>query len=156
MVENDSVICCIMKDNGNFILVEQYRPNLEKLTIEFPAGGVEKNERHLDAAHREIYEETGYSCDLLYLGAFRLLINRTTNLDHLYFGINPSKKSKDIVEPGIRVIELTRKMLINQINSGGYFQLAGIGIIQLIAWKLDVDLMKDNMNKIKNNFYNLK
>ena len=47
-------------------------------------------------------------------------------------------------------------MLINQINSGGYFQLAGIGIIQLIAWKLDVDLMKDNMNKIKNNFYNLK
>ena len=60
------------------------------------------------------------------------------------------------MERGIRVIELTRKMLINQINSGGYFQLAGIGIIQLIAWKLDVDLMKDNMNKIKNNFYNLK
>ena len=57
-----------MKDNGNFILVEQYRPNLEKLTMKFPAGGLKKMKDIY--AFTEKYMKTGYSCDLLYLGAF--------------------------------------------------------------------------------------
>jgi ADP-ribose pyrophosphatase len=42
------------------VLVEQYRPPINKAVIELPAGLVDKNESPEDAAVRELYEETGY------------------------------------------------------------------------------------------------
>ena len=109
MTGNDSVICCIMMDNCNFLMVKQYRPNLEVETIEFTAGGIEKNESHLETA-QEISEETGYVCDLLYLGAFRLLLNRTNTNEHLYFGINPKLILNKKVEEGIKTIEVRKNL----------------------------------------------
>ena len=154
MTGNDSVICCIMMDNCNFLMVKQYRPNLEVETIEFTAGGIEKNESHLEAAKREISEETGYECDLLYLGAFRLLLNRTNTNEHLYFCINPKIIPNSKVEKGIKTIEISRKKFKILTENGNYFQLAGLGILHLISMKLKIDIMTENIKKIKKRFYN--
>jgi len=153
MVSNDSVICCVMNNKGNFLLVNQFRPNLQQNTLEFPAGGVEHNEKNLDAAHREILEETGYKCDLIYLGSFRLLLNRTTNEEHLYFGLNPVKKNKYKLEEGIKIEEVTRKNFLKLVQSSKYFQLAGIGIIQLASWNLKLDILNESIKNIKKSFY---
>ncbi|MFA6587755.1 MAG: NUDIX hydrolase [Patescibacteria group bacterium] len=42
------------------ILVKQYRPGPDKILLELPGGAVEKNERPIEAAKRELLEETGY------------------------------------------------------------------------------------------------
>jgi len=52
-------------DDGRIVLVEQYRPPLDARVIELPAGltGDEpgkENEPDLEAAQRELLEETGY------------------------------------------------------------------------------------------------
>ena len=45
-----------------FIFVKQYRRPLNKITYEFPAGGcLNKTEKPIDAAIRELKEETGIS-----------------------------------------------------------------------------------------------
>ncbi len=43
-----------------FLMVRQYRHGSETLTLEFPAGTVEKGELPKVAAYRELLEETGY------------------------------------------------------------------------------------------------
>lgn len=42
------------------VLVEQYRPPVEKYTLEFPAGIIDKGETADKTALRELLEETGY------------------------------------------------------------------------------------------------
>lgn len=42
------------------ILVEQYRPPIESIALEFPAGLIDEGETAQQAALRELWEETGY------------------------------------------------------------------------------------------------
>ena len=49
--------------DGNYICVRQFRQGIEDLTTEFVAGGIEKGEDPLEAARRELSEETGYESD---------------------------------------------------------------------------------------------
>lgn len=46
--------------DGRIPLVKQYRPALEKVTLELPGGLLEKGEAPATAATRELYEETGF------------------------------------------------------------------------------------------------
>ena len=85
----DSVICCAMTMKGEFVMVKQFRPNIDEYSLEFPAGGLLKNEKPIEAAKREFLEETSFSLDFIYLGDFRLMMNRTNIKEHIFFGLNP-------------------------------------------------------------------
>ena len=45
------------------VLVEQYRAGVDEVTLEIPGGMVDAGESPLEAAKRELLEETGYSSD---------------------------------------------------------------------------------------------
>lgn len=47
-------------EDGQFVLVRQYRFAMQGRLLEFPAGTVEKGENPLNTIQREIQEETGY------------------------------------------------------------------------------------------------
>lgn len=55
-------ILALTKDN-EVILVEQYRKAVESNTLEIPAGKLELGEDPLEAAVRELEEETGYKAE---------------------------------------------------------------------------------------------
>ena len=50
-------------DDGKILMVRQYRPAIDQITLEIPAGGRDsKEEPYRTAALRELEEETGYKC----------------------------------------------------------------------------------------------
>ncbi|MCR4787162.1 MAG: NUDIX hydrolase [Lachnospiraceae bacterium] len=55
-------------DDGRIIMVQQFRNALDRNTLEIPAGGLKtRKEPTLDAAKRELKEETGFTSDDLEL-----------------------------------------------------------------------------------------
>ncbi len=57
-----------VREDGKLLMVRQYRNALERETLEIPAGGLNgREEPTIDAARRELAEETGYVCDELEL-----------------------------------------------------------------------------------------
>lgn len=53
--------------NNQFVLINEFRPAIEKSILQFPAGKIEESEKPLDAARRELIEETGFIPDKLTL-----------------------------------------------------------------------------------------
>lgn len=52
-----------VRDDGKILMVRQYRNALERETIEIPAGGLNgREEPTIEAAARELTEETGFTC----------------------------------------------------------------------------------------------
>ncbi len=49
-------------DDGRILMVRQYRNALDRETLEIPAGGLNPGEPAIEAAARELEEETGYQC----------------------------------------------------------------------------------------------
>lgn len=50
-------------NDGNIIFVKQYRHSAGRITLEIPAGTLEKGEDPLECAIRELEEETSYKAD---------------------------------------------------------------------------------------------
>jgi len=112
-----SVLVVPVTAAGNLVMVRQYRHNLKRHVLEFPAGVVEDGEGIEEAALRELLEETGYrraeGCRLQPLGAFYSLPSETNKYTHAFVA--------DAVEPagpaqGDAVIERYFDMEVAEIS----------------------------------------
>src|SRR5271169_5955803 len=57
----DWAAICPRTADGRFVLVEQYRPAVERRVLEFPAGTIDPGESPAAAIRRELIEEAGHS-----------------------------------------------------------------------------------------------
>lgn len=56
-----AVVILPIDPNGNLLLVQQWRRATGEILLELPAGTLEKNEKPLATATRELQEETGFA-----------------------------------------------------------------------------------------------
>ncbi len=61
-----ALVIATMKRSGKVVLVRQFRPPLGTYSLEFPAGLIDPGEGIEETAVRELLEETGYSCRILW------------------------------------------------------------------------------------------
>ena len=60
---NDWVNVIPLTEEGEVILIRQFRFGIEEVTLEIPGGIVEPGQTPLEAGQRELLEETGYQSD---------------------------------------------------------------------------------------------
>ena len=85
IVRHPGAVAVLALKDDKMIVVEQYRKALEKSQIEIPAGKLEPGEDPLEAAKRELEEETGFVCEsLVHIGSFYTSPGFADELLHLY------------------------------------------------------------------------
>lgn len=137
---NDSVIVCLINKDNNLILVNQFRENLQKKTLEFPAGHVDNGEDIYYAAKREVLEETGCDCDLVFIGKSRLLMNRYINYEHLFIGLVKNENHFALNKNSLLV---SKENFIDYVKSNDFEQLAALGLINLFNIKFNLNFFND-------------
>lgn len=59
-IDTSDWVIVIPEHNENFLMVKQWRHGEEALSVEFPGGVIDEGEEPLEAALRELKEETGF------------------------------------------------------------------------------------------------
>ena len=93
-----------LTDDGRVPLVRQYRFGIEELTLEIPGGMCNGDEDPLDAAKRELREETGYeSDDWTALGWVHPNPPLQNNRCHTFLARSARKTSEPQLDPNERI-----------------------------------------------------
>ncbi len=97
---NGAAACVAVLDDGRLLMVSQYRNALDRETIEIPAGGLKTpDEPTLDAAARELEEETGYYCDNIeFLISIRTTVAFCNEKIDIYLARNLKKGQQNLDE----------------------------------------------------------
>lgn len=151
-----SFVVIVAKDKeGRYICVKQYRHGIDKITTEFPAGGIEYKEKSdvpyitkentiateeeaLAAANRELQEETGYVAgNMRHLLTIPANATLATNNFHIYLATDCEKKSSQHLDDTefLNVLLLTEDELRQRIYGGDFVQSHHI-----LSWYVAKDL----------------
>lgn len=108
------------------VLVQQYRHGIQKTVLELPSGAMEAEDiSPLEAAKRELLEETGYASDnFLETGILSPNSANHTNITHCFLATDVeyvANSNLDITEQ-INVLLLPLSKVIELISNGGILQ----------------------------------
>ena len=135
VIENpDWVNVIAITDQGLFGIEEQYRHGIDKVGYEICAGMIEKGESPLEAAKRELREETGYG-----EGEWELFMQSTPNPSSMN-NVNYTYLAKGVVKLGEPALEQTESIRVSLLTKDDVLRLLETdsiseGIMQAPLWK---------------------
>ena len=141
IAQRDYVAIVARTPDGNFPIVRQFRPAVEKFTWEFPAGTVDQGEAPADCCRRELLEETGYPTRAVHaLGSYTPCTARLSNQIHSFFVETGPRAESAVAEEGIEVKLVTPHELAALILSGEFTSQLHVGALLLAALRGHLDI----------------
>lgn len=98
-IKHVGAACVVPIDSdGNIIIEKQFRYPFHKVLTEIPAGKLDsKDEPHLQAALRELKEETGFSAEkMVYLGEFYPTCAYSDEVIHMYLATGLTRGEQNL------------------------------------------------------------
>ncbi|MGA7355317.1 MAG: NUDIX hydrolase [Candidatus Cybelea sp.] len=138
----DFVCTCARTPTGLFPLVRQYRPSVEQLVWEFPAGTVDDGEDSLAASERELYEETGHRARRTHvLGAYAVDYGRLSKRVHCFFSELNERDPNFTEEFGIHCDLFSANEIDAMVRNGDLAGVQHVALWHLVRSKglVDVD-----------------
>ena len=107
--------------DGQYVMVEQYRHGLQEIFTEIVAGVMEKGETPLEAAKRELAEETGYGN-----GHWELFMTISANPSAMN-NLSYSFLATDVELIGSQHLDATEDVRVKLLSEEGLYQLLSKG-----------------------------
>ncbi len=131
-------------DNGDVLLIKQYRYPIDKIIFELPAGKLNPDEDPEHCARRELEEETGYrATHLEKLTAFYTTPGFCTEELHIYLATGlkelPHGQNLEEGEESISLKQLHLKMALDMIEHGEIVDGKTIVGLFLAGKRLNID-----------------
>lgn len=120
--KNTAIGILPLLDNGDTLIVGQYRYPLKQYSWEIPMGGAPAGEDHLQSARRELKEETGYQAKQWQLILHNHLSNSITQEEGFVY------VAKDL-QAGEMELEETEDISVKRLPFEAVFQMAMNGEI---------------------------
>lgn len=120
---NDSVNVVAVNSDDKAILINQYRFGIGAYIAELPGGMVDDGEDHLQAAKRELMEETGYEAtEWHYLGCVASNPVFMDSYVHHYLALNATPTGQQNLEPAedIELLEIPVDELKEMLSRGKF------------------------------------
>ena len=130
IAQPDYVAVLAITPESRVLLVRQYRPAIERFSLELPAGMVDPNEDPLETAKRELLEETGYptmSIELIGKGA--TCSSRISNTTHSFVVRTGDRALGFVEEPGVQVSSVSTDELHSLVLSGEFGEQTHLGVL---------------------------
>lgn len=126
----DFAVVVALTADQHLLAVRQYRPSVERYTVELPSGLVDPGETPLETARRELLEETGYVADEAeMLAPMYPELGRLTNQTWTCFARDVRKTAKP--EPGIEVLTYPLNGLADAAMRGEFIHAPHLGAVLL-------------------------
>lgn len=133
--QQDYVNVIVQTHDKKFVMVKQFRHSIEKYSLEFPGGLLEKNERPKKCAIKEVKEETGI--ELTYIKKMSSLypdVGRLSNKVHMFYAKTDTDSKliqKKTYEKGIEIFFKTKNEIKFLIKNNKIFHQPCIGLFYL-------------------------
>ena len=118
----DEVLIIPQISSGEILLVKQFRRGVREILLELPGGKIGKGESALEAAHRELEEETGYRAEKMEKLKEVLINPSWLTSKHTFFlaqelALVPQPKVPDPDE-NIEIVKLSFEEALAKVDSG--------------------------------------
>ncbi|HZS84280.1 MAG TPA: NUDIX hydrolase [Stellaceae bacterium] len=133
LAQADYVNVLALTAEEEIVLVEQYRPASEALTLELPGGLLDPGEEPAACATRELAEEAGYAAPAapLLLGRLSPDPGRLDNKIWCFFAKAVEPIAGWTPEAGVTRLLLPRQALASAIERGDFAHAMHVGIVGL-------------------------
>jgi len=121
ILEAKPFVIVVAIQGDQVLMIDQHRYPINRTTLEFPAGGIDSAETPLDAAKRELKEETGYEASNWEgVGQFYEIVSISRQPGHLFIARDLHNTNEhEMSEDGISGCKLVKiQDLENMIADG--------------------------------------
>lgn len=123
LTKREGITICPITNDGDLVLVRQYKQGVDNFVLEFPAGNFENGENGKVTALRELREETGYVAqDLIVLSQLSHIMPRkspSAEYVAIALGCEPVGLQRlDEAEGMIETLEMTQGEFFTLVFSG--------------------------------------
>ena len=133
----DGVTVIALTDGGEVVMVEQFRHALRTVTLETPSGFMDEGESPVEAALRELREETGYEGEgARVIGCLELNPSWQTTRVYVVQVANARRTTETDQDDAedIRVLTVPRARVRELVRSGGIRACVAVSALAVAEW----------------------